>query len=391
MSEGERRAMEILFCDLCNESVPEVDLSNGRAVRLKGRVVCASCEASMGGLAGEASLSPSAPPSNAPPLLRALGAPLTASEPLAPLAPSAPPPQAPSRRGLLVGIVALVFSVSAAVYLSDELETLRQTGHDERIALDGGVTGVRIDMARVLGRVDSLGSELATRMETRIEEAGEELSAELKAVAGELAGAGERVADLQTRLARVDRQRSDADAELERRLGELAFQLRSSREDVRSLAERMGSVERSGVGAAAVAAGPDTPAAVTAPWHSELEGLASDNAGTRWNAVQALGETADPAVVPHLMDLLGDEDVFVRMAVARVLGDLKVPASVDRLIDALEDVEAVVRESAMVSLRDITGRTFKFDAVGSPSDRAKKVKAWRQWWSKARDGFVPQD
>ncbi|MDP6540876.1 MAG: HEAT repeat domain-containing protein [Planctomycetota bacterium] len=376
--------MEILFCDLCNESVPESDLCAGRAVRLKGRVVCASCEASMGGLAGEAKSTPSPPPAPEPP-------PFSQGVPRSPTPqspPSAPAPPSRGGRGLVVGAVALVFAVTAAVYLGGELEDLRRTASDERSALDGGVTGVRIDMARVLGRVDSLGSELTARMEARIEETREALAGELDALGRDLAAAGEVATDLETRLARVDRQRTDSDAELERRLGELAFQLRSSREDVRSLAERMGSVERTG-GGGAVAVEPVPPAAILPPWNGELEGLASENAGTRWNAVQALGETADPAVVPHLLDLLGDEDVFVRMAVARVLGDLKVPTSVDRLIDALEDSEAVVRESAMVSLRDITGRNFKFDAVGSASDRAKKVKAWRQWWSKARDGFEP--
>ena len=398
MSVGERQAMKILFCDLCNESVPETDLSGGRAVRLKGRVVCASCEASMGGLAGEASSSPFESPTDPPQSPAVFGAAASASDPglgFATASDPGVPPAAPvatadsSSRGLMVGGVALIFSVAIAFHLSGEIETLRKTASEERGALDGGVTGVRIDMAGVLGRVDNLGGELEARMDARIEETREQLSGELKTVAGDLAGAGETVADLQVRLSRIDRQRSDGDAEFERRLGELAFQLRSSREDVRSLADRMGTVERASVAGVPAVVPQETPAAPAPPWHSSLADLANDNAGTRWNAVQALGETEDPAVVPHLLDLLGDDDVFVRMAVARVLGDLKVPASVERLIDALEDGEAVVRESAMVSLRDITGRNFKFDAVASSSDRAKKVKAWRQWWSKAREGFEP--
>lgn len=39
--------MNIHFCDLCNESVPEGDFSTGKAFLRKGRVICATCEALM--------------------------------------------------------------------------------------------------------------------------------------------------------------------------------------------------------------------------------------------------------------------------------------------------------------------------------------------------------
>ena len=42
---GER--MEIHFCDLCNESVPQSDLDQGIAMLRNGRVVCASCDVAM--------------------------------------------------------------------------------------------------------------------------------------------------------------------------------------------------------------------------------------------------------------------------------------------------------------------------------------------------------
>ena len=57
-------AMDIFFCDICNESVPVGHLSDGRAFRRKGRVVCATCDAAMGGggsLAEELAAPTSAP------------------------------------------------------------------------------------------------------------------------------------------------------------------------------------------------------------------------------------------------------------------------------------------------------------------------------------------
>ena len=46
--------MEVHFCDLCNESVPQRDLDLGRAFLHKGRVVCAACDHAMGGEAARA-------------------------------------------------------------------------------------------------------------------------------------------------------------------------------------------------------------------------------------------------------------------------------------------------------------------------------------------------
>jgi HEAT repeat protein len=81
--------------------------------------------------------------------------------------------------------------------------------------------------------------------------------------------------------------------------------------------------------------------------------------------------------------MLKDPDLFVRMATARALGDLKSERAIGPLIDALEDQETSVREAAVVALRVTTGRNFKFDPLASETDRARKVKAWRDWYKKS--------
>jgi hypothetical protein len=83
--------------------------------------------------------------------------------------------------------------------------------------------------------------------------------------------------------------------------------------------------------------------------------------------------------------MLADNDVFVRMACARVLGDLGQTTAVPALIDALEDAEAPVREAASIALRSVTGKDLRFDPLGNEADRAKKVKAWREWWKKLQE------
>ena len=44
--------------------------------------------------------------------------------------------------------------------------------------------------------------------------------------------------------------------------------------------------------------------------------------------------------------------------------------------------------SSVVSLRSITGRSFKFDPGAKEVDRAKRIKAWRDWWKKSADDFI---
>ncbi|MFM7299129.1 MAG: hypothetical protein ACKO4Q_18135 [Planctomycetota bacterium] len=162
---------EIYFCDLCNESVPLVDLDAGRATRLKGRVVCATCHRAMG---------------TAP----ALGAPETAAPPAqhAPLpAPGsihshghahAATHSAPSGAGaaLTFGLVALAVAVTVGVWARGALdEAAAQRTADQR--------DVRTRHDALLARVDAAAlSDSATRasFEARALE-------DITAVRGELA------------------------------------------------------------------------------------------------------------------------------------------------------------------------------------------------------------
>ena len=73
--------MKIHFCDLCNESVPQADLDEGRAFVRKGRVVCATCDRAMShaGVAVAPSVAASA----------------VEIAPAEPAPPAAPPPELP--------------------------------------------------------------------------------------------------------------------------------------------------------------------------------------------------------------------------------------------------------------------------------------------------------
>jgi hypothetical protein len=81
--------------------------------------------------------------------------------------------------------------------------------------------------------------------------------------------------------------------------------------------------------------------------------------------------------------MLGDADIFVRMAACRHLGDIGSVEAIPALIDTLEDEEASVREAALVALRGLSGQSIPFDPLARDGDRSKRVKAWREWWEDA--------
>lgn len=137
----------------------------------------------------------------------------------------------------------------------------------------------------------------------------------------------------------------------------------------------------SGMGSGAGAPGLPT-------WHGLLPDLKHEHEGLRLEAVYALGETKDPAVVPYLMPLLADPNLFVRMAVIQSLKNLNARVAVPALIDTLEDEDGAVREAAMLALHKLTGREFRFEPEAPVSERSKRVKAWRDWWEKSGEAFL---
>lgn len=359
--------MEIHFCDLCNESVPQADLEQGRASVHKGRIVCEACNRAMSHeLAGDTAM--------------------------------APRPAARGARGG-VGRAALWIAVLAmgatagAIWFAD-----RRLAASERTAAD-----LAQELARareVADRAAARGAELSDRLVALRRDVERQSAADLQRTAdlAALRAEGERgvqaVRDSLDELRAALAVRGGDRAEIDARLAELATRVTRLDLDQALVVERLGTIEaRADEPAPAQAGAPGGnetgaagPTESSAPaWAVHVPDLASPNAGRRWEAVDALGATRDPAVVPHVLPRLEDDDVFVRMAAARVLGDLNVPAAVGPLIDALEDGEAAVREAALGALRRITGKDLRFDPLAGEAERAKRVKAWREWWTKEQE------
>lgn len=348
-------SMKIHFCDLCNESVPQSDIDHGRAVMRKGRIVCRACDRAMSHAEAHTTLP-----------LEAL-----------------PNPTAPRRAGGMswIGVAALVFAAAGFVWLNRSLERVTARANSAEASLAASIERTRAleDRLDAVARANdehsaSLRGELdAARAETQAAIA-ESTAARTRheAEAARLAGS------LESLSATV---RAQAQA-IEHTTTELTARIARNEQDQQLSVERLSQLE-SGIAATAHERAPPTPNAPA--WKFLLDDLASSNAGTRWQAVANLGDTKDPAVLPHLLPMLRDPDVFVRMATARVLGELHQMSSVGALIDALEDREAPVREAAYAALRAVSGKEHPFDPLAGEAEREKRVKAWRDWWKKQQE------
>ena len=394
-------SMEIHFCDICNESVPDSDLQAGRAYRRKGRVICMSCDSAMGGgesgATGESETLADAGAVAGPFSVEA-PPPATGGLPVSSAAPEAPPVVAvqgaaggSGAGGVVVGMLALTFSALGLWALLDRVESLgseqrvvqRALEADQREARrvhDVFVAGLGERIHRAQQEVHEKEASLRSSLDEKVQSlrADLALSVEREAVAaGDLRALRGELESQGAAGARQFQGLQDTVVEVEKNVVFYKNRVIELEETVRAL---------SAGGALAVGGG--LPPGASKAWTSYLPDLLHANSGLRLEAVYALGETGDSDVVPHLTPMLTDDDLFVRMATARMLDDLGVKSAVPALIEALDDVQSAVREAAVVALRRITGQDQGFNPVGSDVDRAKRLKAWRDWWKRSGDNFL---
>jgi hypothetical protein len=371
--------MKIDFCDLCNESVPQADLEAGRAARAKGRVICARCNEIM--RAQEGAAATGGGPGHGAPM--AAGA---APGPLGAVPHGATPhvhvrPRGGGGAGTALALIALAATAGVGFWLFDR-------GEQEALAMRERIGDLRGEVLLLRQRLDEgLDGADARAAEAR-RAADERLAAVREDVASGLSAVQEQARGVETQLASFDRRLSSMQESVgsisrqDQELVGLQQKYTQLSADVVDLGRVLADLadEQAAVRAAA-------PPAETQPaWMGLLGKLSSPDDTDRWQAVIALGETRDPAVASYLLPVLGDADIFVRMAAARMLGDLRAPEAVPALIDALEDPEPSVREAVYLALKEITRRDLPFDALSEdPAERAKRVEAWRAWWAKEQE------
>ncbi len=352
--------MELFFCDLCHEAVPQADLDSGRASLKGNRVICRPCNGAMG--TGD---STSPPSSKASPKRNSLVSPTVAA---------------------VLGIAAIALSLVAVIALLIRVEMQGRQAKNEKASLEARIAhleerqaGTRDGMiarARQAGE-DAIYSELG-RFETyerqmaEIRKALLESDLEATETPGELT-----VSPLAQRLAASDQ--SEQVAELEEQL--LFLQAR--------VFELLETSTREGVRAAA----PEPEPKMLLP-EGEVGKLVAQLTHAdpieRVSALYALANVTDVGVVRNVTPLLQDPDAYIRALSARILERMKARSAVQSLIEALGDVDVGVREAAVSALRTISSRQFQFDPRGPGGERYSATKRWKDWWADNWKTFLYQ-
>ena len=391
--------MDLFFSDICNESVPQSDLDRGMAFRRGDRVVCVACDNAMSNEDEDGD--GAAPP---PAADESEQSDVQSPEPEGDAEESAKDPESPpveaassgmnpamghtqggsvgaKSRGcllfVLVGGLAAAATINAYLWVESDRRQLEVS-----------------DSIDLLSEADAASWKRFSDMQTSLSRQGQEKDTSMRESFETINGKiDEKFANLGNRIGRLEnsleglRQSSAEDrrilevgaTEAKVAAGLAKSGVDSMKEDLDYLRDRVLALEEVLEGGLAGAGDGDSGGRQPS-WYSQLTGLKDASAGNRWNAVTVLGDTGDPRVVPHLLPMLADEDVFVRMATARVLGDMGIPSAIPGLIDALSDGQPAVREAAVVALRVISGKDFRFDPLGKDADRRKAQTSWKKWW-----------
>jgi hypothetical protein len=326
--------MEIRFCDICNQSISKAHFDEGRAVLRADGGACVVSSAPGEALARER----------------------------------------PRFDRWAPAAVAILFATALAWFAVDRVERAERDSVRERTIGTRRNAALLEDLRREFASAEQSRSLLESALVAelnRLRDEGREGRVRLE----QLDVAGQRlIGELETQLADLGTRPggeppgamgSEALAASVTSLGERLEELRG---ELRAALAAPGSSD---------AAGGSEAGAV--PW---IARLSDPDPLVRWNAVDQLSRGADPALAGSLVALLTDPDLLVRVATARALGMLGNLEAAPGLIGALEDTQPAVREAAVLSLRSLSGRSFRFDPVGAEAERARRVDDWRDWWKR---------
>jgi hypothetical protein len=334
-------AMEIRFCDLCHESIPDADFETGRAVAIDGRTMCVAC-----GLRRSLSL---AGPRAWLTLLLALYAAGVTTWLLA--------------RGS--GPAGVSAPVAAAIR-----EQADQT-------LADATRGSAETTQAIQGMLD--------RAEARTNLASEANNEQVRALAAKVEqdreDIGARLRDLEVRVRTLDAQVGEVHAWL-RELKQRAEREVTQPVEPPPAPEPVPEPPPTPPPATPIApAPPAQPQADPAELQHWIDLLRDSNAGIAFSATISLARLKDLRAVPALVSALETyKDFYVRLGAADALRELKACDAVPNLIEALDDKDDLVRSSANLALQGITQHEEPFaPTLGKPELR-KVQAAWRRWW-----------
>jgi polyhydroxyalkanoate synthesis regulator phasin len=337
-------AMEIRFCDLCHESIPDADFETGRAVAIDGRTMCVAC-----GLRRSLSLT--------------------------------------GPRAWLTLLLAL-YAAGVATWLLTRDRGPTGVSASVAAAIKAQADQTLADATQSQGEAAGNVQKLLESADARTNQASEAITQQIRALVTKVDQDREetsaRLSDLEARMRALDAQVSEVHGWLKE------LKDRAERE-VTQPVEPPPTPEPP---AEPIPGPPPTTPAPTNPREPAptpqvdpaqlqhwIDLLQDPDAGIAFTATISLARLKDLRAVPALIRALETyKDFYVRLGAADALRELRACDAVPNLIDALDDKDDLVRSSANLALQGITQHEEPFaPTLGKPELR-KVQKNWRDWW-----------
>ncbi len=331
---------ELFFCNVCQQSVPQISLDTGNAVRHGDRVICPDCADTL----------------------------VIATE----LEPS-------KREWSISPIVIVFFTITWAVFAYMYVEQQRffdavTASNKEAVSNNNRLSAANTRLERAL---ENKIGDSATR--AKIER--DKLTSVIENGDNKLRDALSRQANALAEFESLPSQFSAMSSKLNLSQIEISTIADSARE-IRAgqlvLRDKISAVERQ------VAAAP-TPVDVEessfdSRVQSILQDLESSDPNTRFAALEDIADHDDPNLVPYVAPLLYDSYEFCRYQAATTLRQWSALSATPQLIEALDDTFEFVRKEVNAALEAVTKNSVGYNHKDDDAARAASQQAWRDWW-----------
>jgi len=331
---------ELFFCNVCQQSVPQISLDTGSAVRHGDRVICPDCADTL----------------------------VIATE----LEPS-------KREWSISPIVIVFFTITWAVFAYMYVEQQR---------FFDAVTASNKEAVSNNNRLSAANAELQSALENKIGDSATRAKIERDKLTSVIANGDNKLRDALSRQANalaefesLPSQFSAMSSKLNLSQIEISTIADSARE-IRAgqlvLRDKISAVERQ------VAAAP-TPVDVEessfdSRVQSILQDLESSDPNTRFAALEDIADHDDPNLVPYVAPLLYDSYEFCRYQAATTLRQWSALSATPQLIEALDDTFEFVRKEVNAALEAVTKNSVGYNHKDDDAARAASQQAWRDWW-----------
>ena len=331
---------ELFFCNVCQQSVPQISLDTGNAVRHGDRVICPDCADTL----------------------------VIATE----LEPS-------KREWSISPIVIVFFTITWAVFAYMYVEQQR---------VFNAVKASNEEAVLNNNRLSAANAELQSALENKIGDSATRAKIERDKLTSVIANGDNKLRDALSRQANalaefesLPSQFSAMSSKLNLSQIEISTIADSARE-IRAgqlvLRDKISAVERQ------VAAAP-TPVDVEessfdSRVQSILQDLESSDPNTRFAALEDIADHNDPNLVPYVAPLLYDSYEFCRYQAATTLRQWSALSATPQLIEALDDTFEFVRKEVNAALEAVTKNSVGYNHKDDDAARAVSQQAWRDWW-----------